>query len=89
MNWIRNWNAGGWNFVGFADDCNIFVRSQKAAERVMRSISKFIENKLKLVVNREKSKVALSKCVKFLGMTIIAGAIAISAAIDKSGYGEG
>ena len=45
----------------------------------MRSVSKFIENKLKLVVNQEKSKVALSKQVKFPGMTIIAGIIVISA----------
>jgi RNA-directed DNA polymerase len=69
----------GLEFCRFADDCNIFVKSQKAAERVMRSVSKFIENKLKLVVNQDKSKVALSKYVKFLGMTIIAGMIAISA----------
>jgi RNA-directed DNA polymerase len=65
-------------FCRFADDCNIFVKSQRAAERVMRNISRFIENRLKLVVNQEKSKVALSKYVKFLGMTIIAGALAIS-----------
>jgi RNA-directed DNA polymerase len=68
----------GLEFCRFADDSNIFVKSQKAAERVMLSVTKYIENKLKLVVNREKSKVALSKGVKFLGMTIIAGAIAIS-----------
>ena len=37
----------------------------------MASISRFIEGKMKLVLNREKSKVALSKFVKFLGMTII------------------
>lgn len=66
-------------FCRFADDCNIFVKSQKAADRVMLSISKFIENKLKLAVNWDKSKVALSKDVKFLGMTIIAGMIVISA----------
>ena len=76
-------------FCRFADDCNIFVGSQAAAERVMRSITKFIEKKLKLVVNQEKSKVALSKFVKFLGMTIVAGTIAISAksmqrAMDKA-----
>jgi group II intron reverse transcriptase/maturase len=65
-------------FCRFADDCNIFVKSQKAAERVMQKVSQFIENKLKLVVNREKSKVALSKGVKFLGMTIVAATIAIS-----------
>ena len=68
----------GLEFCRFADDCNIFVKSQKAAERVMQSVSKFIEDKLKLVVNQDKSKVALSKYVKFLGMTIIAGTIAIS-----------
>ncbi len=68
----------GLEFCRFADDCNIFVSSQKAAHRVMFNISKFISNKLKLVVNQEKSKVALSKYVKFLGLTIIAGTIAIS-----------
>ena len=73
----------GLEFCRFADDCNIFVKSQKAAERVMDSISRFIENKLKLVVNQEKSKVALSKYVKFLGMTIIAGTIAVSAVSMK------
>ena len=68
----------GFEFCHFADDCNIFVGSQKAADRVMRSISQFIEKKLKLVINQKKSKVALSKYVKFLGMTIIAGAMVIS-----------
>lgn len=69
----------GLEFCRFADDCNIFVRSLKAAERVMVSISKFIEGKLKLKVNRDKSKVAHSREVKFLGMTIIDGAVVISA----------
>ena len=70
-------------FCRFADDCNIFVRSQKSAERVMRSISKFIEVKLKLKINRDKSKVGRSCDVKFLGMTIIDGARVISAASMK------
>lgn len=70
----------GLEFCRFADDCNIFVRTQKSAERVMQTVSKFIENKLKLVVNREKSKVAKSNAVKFLGMTIVAGSVAISVA---------
>lgn len=65
-------------FCRFADDCNIFVKSAKAGDRVMLSITKFIEDKLKLVVNKEKSQVALSKAVKFLGMTIIVGTLAIS-----------
>lgn len=78
----------GLEFCRFADDSNIFVGSQAAAERVMQSVTRFIEKRLKLVVNREKSKVAKSKDVKFLGLTIIDGAIAISAksmarAMDK------
>ena len=68
----------GLEFCRFADDCNIFVGSKKAAERVMSSISKYIEKKLRLKINQEKSKIALSKYVKFLGMTIIAGTLAIS-----------
>jgi len=69
----------GLEFCRWADDANIFVRTLKAAERVMQTVSKFIENRLKLVVNREKSKVSLSRGVKFLGMTIIAMTLAISA----------
>jgi RNA-directed DNA polymerase len=68
----------GLEFCRYADDCNIFVRSPKSANRVMDSISKFIEQKLKLKINREKSKVGLSREVKFLGMTIIDGTVAIS-----------
>jgi RNA-directed DNA polymerase len=73
----------GLGFCRFADDCNIFVRSPKSAERVMRSISKFIEGKLKLKINRDKSMVGRSCDVKFLGMTIIDGARVISAASMK------
>ncbi|MCW5213066.1 group II intron reverse transcriptase/maturase, partial [Desulfobulbus sp. TB] len=69
----------GLEFCRFADDCNIFVRTPKSAERVMKSISKFIESKLKLKINQDKSKVGRSRDVKFLGMTIIDGAIVISA----------
>jgi RNA-directed DNA polymerase len=68
----------GLEFCRFADDCNIFVKSQKAAERVMETISQFIEKKLKLKVNQDKSKVALSDKVKFLGFTVINGTIAIA-----------
>jgi len=73
----------GLEFCRFADDCNIFVGSPKAANRVMQSVGHFIESKMKLEVNRKKSQVALSKRVKFLGMTIIAGTIAISAVSIK------
>ena len=68
----------GLEFCRFADDCNIFVKTPKAAERVMRSISGFIEKRLRLVVNQDKSQVARSERVKFLGMTIVGNAIAIS-----------
>ena len=69
----------GLEFCRFADDCNAFVGSRAAAERAMANITRFIEGKLKLVVNREKSKVAPTSKVKFLGMTIVAATIAISA----------
>jgi group II intron reverse transcriptase/maturase len=69
----------GLEFCRYADDCNIFVRSPKAAHRVMDSISRFIENKLKLKINREKSRVGRSREIQFLGMTIIEGTLAISA----------
>lgn len=68
----------GLAFCRFADDCNIFVKTQKAAARVMKSISRFIEKKLKLKVNQEKSKAARSDQVKFLGITIVDKTIAIS-----------
>jgi group II intron reverse transcriptase/maturase len=68
----------GLEFCRFADDCNIFVKSQKAAERVMEKVSQFIEKKLKLKVNREKSQVANSDKVKFLGFTVVNGTLAIA-----------
>jgi RNA-directed DNA polymerase len=68
----------GLEFCRFADDCNIFVKTLKAAKRIMKSIRCFIEDKLKLVVNEKKSKVAPSKEVKFLGMTVIEGTLAIA-----------
>jgi len=59
--------ARGLNFVRYADDCNIFVRSEKAADRVMKSITDFIERKLGLKVNAEKSRVGRPNEIKFLG----------------------
>lgn len=57
-------------FVRYADDCNIYVKSQEAGARVLKSISIFIEGKLKLQVNTEKSKVCKVNQTKFLGYTI-------------------
>lgn len=60
----------GLSFVRYADDCNIFVKSRRSAERVMETVIGFIEGKLKLKVNREKSGVRRCEEVKFLGHTI-------------------
>lgn len=61
----------GHRFCRYADDCNIFVGSRKAGERVMASVIAFIERNLKLQVNHEKSGVRLCSSVKFLGYTIL------------------
>jgi len=55
------------HFVRYADDCNIFVGSRKAAERVMKSITDYIERKLGLKVNATKSQIGKPNKIKFLG----------------------
>ena len=57
----------GLRFTRYADDCIIVVQSEKAANRVMESITKFIEKKLGLKVNAEKSKIARPNEIKYLG----------------------
>ena len=59
----------GHRFVRYADDCNIYVRSQKAGERVMTSIEQFLAKRLKLKVNKAKSAVAKPRARKFLGFS--------------------
>ena len=59
----------GLKFCRYADDCNIYVKSRKAADRVMVSITRFIEGKLKLKVNKEKSSVDRPWRLKFLGFS--------------------
>lgn len=59
----------GLKFCRYADDCNIYVKSRKAAERVMASITKFIEEYLKLKVNKYKSQVDRPWKLKFLGFS--------------------
>ena len=54
-------------FVRYADDCVIFVRSKRAGDRVMESVSRFIEKKLRLKINREKSAVGRPWDRKYLG----------------------
>ena len=65
----RELERRGHRFVRYADDCNIYVRSQRAGERVMNSIRGFIERKLKLRVNEAKSAVARPSERKFLGFS--------------------
>jgi group II intron reverse transcriptase/maturase len=57
-------------FVRYADDCNIFVRSERAGQRVMGSIRKFLQSRLRLLVNEEKSKVARPDEIHFLGFRL-------------------
>jgi RNA-directed DNA polymerase len=63
----------GHHFVRYADDCNIYVRSQKAGERVMAGIEKFLAKRLKLKLNKAKSAVAKPKVRKFLGFSFTGG----------------
>jgi RNA-directed DNA polymerase len=63
----------GHRFVRYADDCNIYVRSQKAGERVMAGIEKFLAKRLKLKVNKAKSAVAKPSVRKFLGFSFTGG----------------
>jgi RNA-directed DNA polymerase len=72
----------GHSFCRYADDCNIYVKSMKAGERVMTSLVDFIEKKLKLKVNKAKSGVRHCSDVKFLGYTLLSeGGIRVA---DKS-----
>ena len=60
----------GHRFCRYADDCNIYVRSRRAGERVMTSVGWFLTNRLKLKVNEAKSAVARPEERKFLGFSI-------------------
>ena len=60
----------GHKFCRYADDCNIYVRSRSAGERVMKSLTRFLERRLRLRVNAEKSAVARPWERKFLGYSL-------------------
>jgi RNA-directed DNA polymerase len=60
-------------FVRYADDCNIYVRSRRAGERVMESIEQFLTKRLKLRINKAKSAVAKPSARKFLGFSFTGG----------------
>jgi len=69
----RELERRGHRYARYADDCNIYVRSEQAGQRVMESITRFITHKLKLKVNEAKSAVARPQERKFLGFSFTAG----------------
>jgi RNA-directed DNA polymerase len=69
----RELERRGHRFVRYADDSNIYVRSERAGQRVMESVKRFITKKLKLKVNESKSAVAKPQERKFLGFSFTSG----------------
>jgi RNA-directed DNA polymerase len=69
----RELERRGHRFVRYADDSNVYVRSERAGQRVMESVTRFITQKLKLKVNEAKSAVARPQQRKFLGFSFTAG----------------
>ena len=69
----RELERRGHRFVRYADDSNIYVRSERAGHRVMESVTRFITQQLKLKVNETKSAVARPQDRKFLGFSFTAG----------------
>jgi RNA-directed DNA polymerase len=69
----RELERRGHRFVRYADDCNVYVRSERAGQRVMESVTQFITQKLRLKVNETKSAVARPQERKFLGFSFSAG----------------
>ena len=65
----RELERRGHSFVRYADDCNIYVSSRRAAERVLESVQQYVEKKLRLKVNEAKSAVDLATRRKFLGFS--------------------
>src|SRR5207253_11156243 len=63
----RELERRGHRFVRYADDANIYVRSHRAGERVMASVERFLNQRLKLTLNREKSRVARAWARDYLG----------------------
>ena len=69
----RELEQRGHRFVRYADDCNIYVRSERAGRRVMEGVKRFLIRKLRLKVNETKSAVAQPKDRKFLGFSFVCG----------------
>ncbi|HEY6376594.1 MAG TPA: group II intron reverse transcriptase/maturase [Edaphobacter sp.] len=69
----RELERRGHRYARYADDCNIYVRSERAGQRVMKSVTRFITQQLKLKVNEAKSAVARPQERKFLGFRFTSG----------------
>jgi RNA-directed DNA polymerase len=69
----RELEKRGHRFCRYADDCNIYVRTMAAGKRVMSSVTRFLEKKLRLKVNQEKSAVAPVRERKYLGYRLLSG----------------
>ncbi|MFA5525026.1 MAG: reverse transcriptase domain-containing protein [Tissierellales bacterium] len=76
----------GHKFCRYADDCNIYVKSRRAGERVLKSITKFLEEQLKLKVNIEKSAVSSPTKRKFLGYSFYYGKGGIKFRVHDESY---
>lgn len=76
----------GHKFCRYADDCNIYVKSKRAGERVLKSITNFLERKLKLKVNTEKSAVSSPTRRKFLGYSFYYGKGGIKFRVHNKSY---
>ena len=72
----RELERRGHRFVRYADDCNIYVKSERAGQRVMEGVRRFLTRKLRLKVNESKSAVARPKDRKFLGFSFTSGEMA-------------
>jgi RNA-directed DNA polymerase len=80
----RELERRGHRYVRYADDCNIYVRSERAGQRVMKSVTRFITEQLKLKVNEDKSGVARPQERKFLGFSFTHGPVVKRAIAPKA-----
>jgi group II intron reverse transcriptase/maturase len=84
LDWVLE--ARGHRFARYADDCNIFVKSKRAGERLMQNVTRYLRDSLRLTVNAQKSAVDRPRNRKFLGFTVSKGDARIKVAdkaIDK------
>jgi RNA-directed DNA polymerase len=80
----RELDRRGHRFVRYADDCNIYVRSERAGQRVMTSLVRFITQRLKPKVNAAKSAVAQPQQRKFLGFSFSDGPAVLRTIVPKA-----